>query len=667
MSLYSCTEKVPNKELKLPAIIGSKMVLQQQTDAVLWGWTKPYQKVTVECSWHATADAIADSTGKWSLKVKTPEASFTPQTVKFSVSDTTLVCDSVLIGEVWVCSGQSNMEMPMVGWPPQLIENADTEIAAANFSNLRLFTVQRKFAAVPQTDCIGNWDVCSPTTVANFSSTAYFFGRKLLNELNIPIGLIHTSWGGTPAEAWTAKGDIAQLDDYKMVANYDMTKYEKDLDLWHSSMIKKPIDFNADNNSWKNTTENDALITNLKFDDSNWATMNLPKQWEQDSIGPFNGIVWFRKKIAIPTAWVGKDLVVTLGKIDDADVSYFNGKEVGSVYSWTEKRVYDVPANLVSADTCVIVVKVFDNMGGGGITGDVSELSLALKSDPTKPISLAGVWAYSPVAEYLNNALYFFTEKSNITNMPKSEIGYSEYTPTMLYNGMLAPIIPFTMRGVIWYQGEANVHKAQQYRVLFPKMIESWRNAWQQGDFPFYYVQIAPWNYSETQISASAELRDAQLSAMNLPNVGMVVTMDIGCIEYIHPPKKKHVGERLAAWALAKNYSKSGVAYSGPIYKSMKIEDNKIRVQFDYAEKGLLAKGDKLTDFEIAGEDQIYVPASAVIDGNDVIVSSPTVATPVAVRFAWRDISQPNLFNNDSLPASPFRTDNWTRLTDGVK
>ncbi len=665
--INSCTEKVVNKQLQLPAIIGSNMVLQQQSEVTLWGWTMAQSKVNVECSWNAKAEATSDAMGKWVLKVKTPAASFDAQTVKISVSDTSIVCENVLIGEVWVCSGQSNMEMPMVGWAPELIDNSETEIAAANLPNIRLFTVERKFSTVPETNCVGNWQACSPETLANFSATAYFFGNKLHTDLKVPIGLIHSSWGGTPAEAWTPKEGIVELNDYKHLADVDLDKYQKEYAEWHKLVKAKAINFDKDQNLWKTATENDAEILAPEFNDTTWSKMTLPTSWESTEVGNFNGLVWFRKQVKIPAKWVGKELVLSLAKVDDADVTYFNGKEVGSIYSWNEQRIYTIPAELVTGETCTIAVKVLDMRGGGGIYGSPETLNLSLKSDAKKPLTLAGEWRYYVAAEYLNDTLFVFDNKNNISNMPKSPIGFSENSPTMLYNGMIAPIVPFTMRGAIWYQGESNVWKAQQYRELFPKMIESWRNVWQQGDFPFYYVQIAPYAYGESEKSACAELRDAQLSTMSVANTGMVVTMDIGNTASIHPSNKKSVGERLALWALAKDYGKTDMAFSGPIFKGMAVEGNKIRIQFNFAQNGLLMKGDKLIEFEIAGEDQKYVAAEAVIDGNDVLVSAKAVKSPVAVRYGWSDISQPNLFNTEGLPASPFRTDNWKRLTEGVK
>jgi sialate O-acetylesterase len=452
--------------VKLPAVIGDNMVLQRGQPVPVWGWADKGEEVTVAVAGQTLTTKAGDD-GRWNVTLaKLDVGQPLEMTVKGS-SGSAATIKNILVGEVWVCSGQSNMEMGV-----NSCKDATQEIAAAKYPNIRLFTVGTKKAAEPQTDCTGQWVECSPATVPGFSAAAYFFGRQLHTELNVPVGLINTSWGGTPAQSWTSRK--------------------------------------------------------------------------------------------------------------------------------------------------------------------------ALESNPTlKP--LAG--------------------------------GESSY----LYNAMIAPLIPYAIRGAIWYQGEANVGGAYQYRTLFPAMIANWRADWGQGDFPFGFVQIAPFGgYSDdwgANPAACAELWEAQtMTLKSAPNTGMAVTVDIADVEKIHPKNKDYsgihptnkqdVGRRLALWAMAKVYGHDRV-YSGPIYKSMTVEGDKIRLQFDHVGGGLIASdGKPLSHFTVAGADQKFVPAIAVIDGNTIVVGSDQIAQPVAVRFAWRDDATPNFANKEGLPASPFRTDAWKGVTE---
>jgi sialate O-acetylesterase len=357
---------------------------------------------------------------------------------------------------------------------------------------------------------------------------------------------------------------------------------------------------------------------------------------------------------------IGKDLVLSLGPIDDMDRVYFNGQLVGAGEVpgiWHVDRVYTVPANLIKIGVNIIAVRVVDTGGGGGIWGKEDQMKLTVKNDSiTKPLKLAGDWKYLPVAELINNKFYVY----NISNKeffskprPKS---LNPYTPTVLFNAMVSPVLPYQIKGAIWYQGEANVGRAEQYAKLFPLMIQDWRKYWNIERFPFYYVQIAPYQYSHKDSSEAVALMEAQTKTMKVKNTGMVVTLDIGRVNNIHPPYKIEVGERLANWALAKDYGVK-VSYSGPIYKAMIREGNSIKLQLDYIEGGLVAKGGELKGFEIAGKNGKYVPATARIVNNEVIVSSPVISEPVSVRYCWRNGAEASLFNSAGLPASVFRTE----------
>ncbi|MEN8193086.1 MAG: sialate O-acetylesterase [Bacteroidota bacterium] len=463
-SLFLISTNTILSQTEFPSFISNNMVLQQQTEAPIWGWAEKGMKIKIQCNWEDSEYfAIADDTGKWQTKVKTPEAGG-PFTI--TVNEDTI--ENVLIGEVWICSGQSNMK-----WELEKSIGGLEEIEKANYPEIRLFYAARQIGDKPQDDCYGNWVECTPKSASSFSAVAYYFGKKLYKELNVPIGLIHTSWGGSPAQAW----------------------------------VKEEI----------------------------------------------------------------------------------------------------------------------------------------MKSDPDYQI-------------------YYDRQKKNELKAKPGILPLSQYSPSRLYNAMIHPLIPFAIKGAIWYQGESNRSEAILYEKLFPTMIKNWRDDWQQGNFPFYYVQIAPYNYNVPV--EGALLRDAQRKTLSVPNTGMAVTMDIGNPNDIHPRNKVDVGERLALWALAKDYGKERIVFSGPLYNSIKSEGNKARIYFDYIGSGLMAKGEELTHFEIAGSDKIFYPAKAAIDGKTVLVKSEEVDNPVAVRYAFHNTDEPNLFNNEGLPASSFRTDDWIIVTD---
>ena len=373
--------------------------------------------------------------------------------------------------------------------------------------------------------------------------------------------------------------------------------------------------------------------------------MELPTAWESTELGNFDGTVWFRRVFRLPPSWAKADLTVKLGPIDDMDIVWVNGKKIGATKEygyWNKPRVYNVPASITNVGPNVITVYVVDTGGGGGLWGKPEQMIVKPAGAKDKSAAtLKGKWGYKTGID-----------AKDIPPQPKSSTGFNAHTPTSLYNGMIAPLIPYAIKGAIWYQGESNADRAYQYRTLFPIMIKNWREDWARGDFPFYFVQIAPF------LNQIPEIREAQLlTYRKVSNTGIVVTTDIGNTHDIHPKNKQDVGKRLALWALAKTYGNKDIVYSGPLYKSMKVEGQKIQLFFDYADGGLVAKGGALTHFIIAGEDKNFVEAKAVIDGNTIVVQSDKVKNPVAVRFGWENTAEPNLFNKAQLPASPFRTD----------
>lgn len=631
--------------LKLPAILGDHMVLQQNSFAKIWGWTEPSGKVSVSTSWNGLKYSTrADAQGNWEVKVVTAKAGG-PYSITVE-GDVAIVLEDVLLGEVWICSGQSNME-----WPLSRAETADAEIPVSNFPDIRLFTVKKHIAPRPLEDVSGAWEACTPETSETFSAVGYFFGKKLHKELGVPVGLINTSWGGTPSESWTSRemlltfGDFnQQLDALYSSSDEELKKAEEE-----TARIEAEIESQWDFDNMDNIGFKEGWNT-VNYDDRGWSTMPCPAEWSSiEEIGMLEGVVWMRTRIQIPAAWFGKALLLDLGPVDETDVTWINGVEVGSskiVANWNKNRTYQVPASAVTSGELLLAIRIVNGNAQGGMIGDPEQLMIYPDGDQkAEPVLLAGDWNYK--------IAYRFPEVSRLNN---------SHTPSVLYNGMLYPLRNLSIRGAIWYQGEANQERAIQYRTIFPGMIQDWRNTWKQGDFSFYFVQLAPYRYATEH--TSAELREAQfLTLSKLRNTGMAVTLDIGNPGDIHPTNKRDVGRRLALWALAKDYSKD-LVYSGPLYRQQTVEGESIRIQFDHVGGGLVAKDGDLSHFEIAGEDQVYHPAKAVIDGETVLVSSKNVRAPVAVRFAWGNTDEPNLFNKEGLPASSFCTDQWERITD---
>ena len=639
--------------VKLPAIFSSNMVLQQQSEVPFWGEATPNKTVMITSTWNRkTIETKTDAKGNWKTTVSTPVYGG-PFTIVLSDGKKTIL-ENVMVGEVWLCSGQSNMEMPLAGWGK--IANFEKEIAGANYPDIRLLQVSKTLSTKPLTDLEvtnGGWVACSPKTVEEFSAVGYFFGKNLYETKNIPIGIINTSWGGTIAEAWTSGSSLKTMPDFKTaVDKMEQTvvnkselkaKYNKDLIDWQNQIEKADKGFS-----------NGKILWAVKeLDDSDWKPMNIPDNWENQSLPGFDGVVWFRKTVEIPADWQNTMLTLNLDMIDDNDITYFNGVEVGHTDGWNLSRKYVIPASLVKSGKAVITVRVFDTGGGGGIYGNASLLTLSYATD--KNIPLAGSWQYKV--------------GFNLNEIPAAPKLFDDPNqPTVLFNAMINPIVPFTIKGVIWYQGESNADKAYQYRELFPLMIKDWRRQW-KSDFPFYFVQLA--NYTailpQPADASWAELREAQLQTLHLENTGMAVTIDIGNEKDIHPKNKQEVGRRLSLIARANAYNEN-IAFSGPIYDTYRIERNSIRITFNHVDKGLKTKnGDQLKGFAIAGFDHQFHWADAVIEGNEVVVTCKDIENPIAVRYAWAANPVCNLYNGADLPASPFRTDDWQGITYGKK
>lgn len=649
--------------LSLPTLFTNNMVLQQNSNAAIWGKANPGSKITITGDWGASASAEAGLDSSWLLKIATPQAGG-PHSLTIQNNDSTLTIQNVLAGEVWLASGQSNMEMPLAGWPPNdTIQNSASEIANANLPNIRMFTVTRNISTEELDDVDGKWAICSPETAPTFSATAFFFAKKLHAELNVPIGIIHSSWGGTPAESWIEGKILANDNDFKAtIAALDSVRPQmKVLEAWLKKFPSVDVSTRPDGSDpIVGIDMFDSICINPSLDHSSWQTMTLPTEVEKTSVGEFDGAIWFRREVEIPQNWDGKELLLTLGAIDDRDVTYFNGHRIGGYEEsgkYQMNREYNIPANLVKSGKAVIAVKMIDTQGGGGFTCKPEIFTLAIAKNKKMAMSIAGEWKYKVVALFKQNSFTLFDPTQNeYANKPYLSIQPGSSTPSVLFNAMIAPLIPYTIKGAIWYQGETNVGRANQYLRLMTMLINNWRTCFELPEMPFYATQLAPWNYSDEKGTSSANIRQAQLKTMQLPKTGMISTLDIGNVNNIHPCYKKEVGERLALWAMANDYGKA-VAFSGPLFKTIEITENKAKLSFTNTNDGLVINQAVANQFEIAGNDGVFYPAITTIDGETIICSSPKVPTPASVRYAFTNGAQASLFNGAGLPAPSFTSE----------
>lgn len=630
---------VVSAHVTLPKIFSNNMVLQRNTSIPVWGWADAGEKVTV--NFHEQTKTVkADKTGKWLVRLEA-ETAGGPYELNI-VGRNTIQLKNVLVGEVWLCSGQSNME-----WRVRQSDNAAKEIASANYPMIRQVKIQHTINSLPQADVsTDGWKVCDSTTVGDFSGVAYYFAKNIYESIKIPIGLINDCWGGTNIETWISREAFESSDEFKeMIAG--MPKINLD-SLSKIKVHASELRIEALQGTKLNELKT-GLFNQVSFDDSQWPELNAAQLWEQQSIGELDGVVWYRKTIQLSSDDISKEATLELAKIDDYDITYVNGVEVGSTNQWDLMRKYTVPNGVLKEGKNVIAVRVTDTGGGGGIYGDAADLKISIGD---KVISLAGKWK--------------FQVESIIKTTNENSL------PSLCYNAMINPLIPFAFRGVLWYQGESNAGRAFQYRTAFPLLINDWRNKWNNPPMPFYYVQLASFFTDDNSNKGSgwAELREAQTMTLRLPNTGMCVTTDLVVNpKDVHPTNKQDVGKRLAVIALNNLYNKPQV-HSGPSYKSMDVNGNQVVVSFNDIGSGLSTpdKYGYLKGFEIAGTDQVFHYARAFIKGNTVVLYSDDVESPVAVRYGWiGDASECNLFNKEDFPAVPFRTDVWNTITRDVK
>ena len=626
---------ISNANVRMPLVFSDGMVLQRNKQIPIWGFADANESVEVHFN-KQIKKTTADKNGKWTLNLS-PEKAGGPFEL-IIIGKNKITIKNVLVGEVWICSGQSNMEFQVFK-----TMNSEKEIADANYPMIRHFGVAQDLSGTPKDDLKqGKWEEANPTNVGNFTAVGYYFARKLYSELKIPIGIINTSWGGTNVETWTSREAFEKSDEFKsMIANVPTVDINAIFETYKKSVLdnlKKVQGFEV-------SMENEEQFKNANFQDKNWPEIKAPSLWENQQIGNIDGIVWMRKTIILTAEQAKKEAVLHLAKIDDEDKTYVNGVEVGTNNLWDAKRIYKIPANVLKEGTNVIAVRITDYSGGGGIYGDVEDLKIDFK-DTNLPLD--GLWKFNVI-------------KVRIEVSPNSY-------PSLLYNAMVNPLVPYAIQGALWYQGEANVWRAKQYKKAFPLMINDWRSKFKQGDFPFYFVQLSTFDEfggNSEKGSRWAELREAQSETLKLPNTGMAVTTDIGNAKDIHPTNKQDIGLRLAAIAMNNIYGKKQV-HSGPTYKSQEIKGNQIILTFDNIGSGLSTpNNDELKGFEIAGADKVFHSAKAIIKDNKIIVSSDQVQNPVAVHYGWADDdTNINLFNKEKFPASPFRTDNWEMVTE---
>jgi sialate O-acetylesterase len=625
-------------------IFGDNMVLQRDKLNAIWGWSEPGDTVRVEIA-DRSATAVAAADGRWQVKIH-PPAVGGPYVVKIR-GQQTVDLHEVLVGDVWLCGGQSNMQLPL-----SRARNGAEEIKAAEHPEIRFFFVEQHSAYSRAEVPKGGWKIVTPQTAGEgpgggISAAAYYFALKLQGTLHIPIGLIVDCVGGTPAETWTSPEALHPLKDFDVplaemerlharggaeYGNYVMHWYED-------------YDPGAKGNSWAEPT----------LDDSTWKPVQIPGDFAELGVADVPNVSWFRREITLPDPLPAGRVQLLLGSIEKMDTTFINGRWVGAS-SWVENpRVYTIPEGLLKPGRNQITIRVFKIKPEGGFLAKPDAIHMVLGDGTSIP--LAGEWK----GKLAIDARPPHPMPLNFENYPTM--------PSVLYYGMIAPLEPVAITGAIWYQGEANAERAYQYRKLLPAMIADWRKVFAQGDFPFYIVSLPVFQAHRNEPSDDdwAELREAQsLTARNTPHSCLAITIDTGDPDNIHPKDKKEVGDRLALCALAEHYGKK-IPDSGPTLTKVDRLPGELKLYFAHADGGLVARGDMLGEFSVAGEDHKWYWAAARIEGNAIIVSSKSVPDPKEVRYAWQSNPEATLFNGAGLPAAPFRTDQWPSITESHK
>lgn len=638
--LFFAFGKWATADVSLPKLFTDHLVLQRDVEVPVWGWASKGEEITVSVAGQSVKTK-AGKDGAWKLRLPShPAGGPFEMTVK---GKNTLVLKDLLFGDVWLCGGQSNMQYTL-DW----LHFTGVDTARADNPKLRMFNVAVDLDYLPKKDVkVGRWELASMQTIGHFSAVAYFFGQYLQENLNVPIGLISSNLGATSIETWMSAGALKQFPQFKEVVA-DMEASGKNFDQLYADL--KDYRKHWDKDFY--LKDDPGIAQNWQdpaTDVSDWKTMEIPNLWEDAGLPGYDGSVWFRKEFDLPEGFAKDSFNIALNQLDDYDIAWVNGVKIGESFGSRNWRNYFFPANILKPKGNVLVVRIFDAGGKGGMYSNAFWGNAILNS----------TWKYKPGV------------RIDASKFPKPTVPNGSFFthPGLLYNGSIAPLQPFAIKGAIWYQGESNVEHAEEYADLLPAMIENWRQHWGQGDFPFLVVQLANHHAETAQPGESnwAELRESQMAALKLPNTGIAAAIDIGEADDIHPKNKLDVGKRLGLAARKIAYGEN-IVTSGPVYQSMKTEGDKIRISYSPIGGGLVSK-DKygfLHGFSIAGPDKKFHWAMAYVDGNSVVVFSPEVKQPVAVRYAWADNpGQLDLYNADGLPAMPFRTDTWPLSTAG--
>ena len=616
-------------------IFGDNMVLQRGKVNTMWGWSEPGDTVRVQIE-GKTASGVAGADRRWEVRIQPPAAGG-PYTIQISGRETREL-RNVLVGDVWLCGGQSNMQFSLRG-----ARNGEEAVKAANDPEIRFFSVAAHAAYHPTAVVEGSWKVVTPETAGELSAVGYYFARRVQQDIHVPIGLVVDALGGTPAEAWTSAAALRPLKDFEVplaevqrLTAAAVPEYGNYIMHWYDE-----YDIGVKEN-WANPD----------LDDSGWKRVSIPGGFAELGVPNTPAVVWFRKEIALPDPLPPGKALLFLGSVERMDTAYVNGVIVGAS-AWVENpRVYPIHDAVLKPGRNVITIRVLKTKPDGGFLGKPEELRLMLGDKTSVP--LAGNWR----------------GKLSVDARPPHPLpmGYENWPvmPAVLYQGMLAPIAPLSITGALWYQGEQNSERGYQYRKILPAMIADWRALFGQGDFPFYIVSLPAFKHRRaTPIDDEwAETRESQaLTAAETRNSCLAVTIDTGDPDNIHPQDKQPVGDRLALCALA-NYYGGHVVYSGPTLVSVEGIPGAMRLHFSHTDGGLVVKGTKLEEFSVAGEDHKWHWADARVEGDTVVVSSSSVPKPEAVRYAWQSNPAATLFNGAGLPAGPFRTDNWRGITE---
>lgn len=628
LTTYAVTAQV-----RLPRLIRDSMILQRDANVNVWGWAAANEKISVRFK-NKNYKTTASKTGKWQIKLP-PTAAGGPYTMDITASNK-ISLKEILFGDVWFCSGQSNMVHQLNIHDVSYAK----DIAEANYPMIRQFWIPTLTNMNgPQEDFpTGYWKPAVGDDVRPFSAVAYFFCKKIYDKYPVPMGIINSSVGGPPIEAWTSEEGLKEFPAV-------ITTIQKNKDTAYVNGLRRmPIPARPPQPA------DQGMINSIKWYDAayvpvNWRPINVPGYWEDQGLKDLNGVMWYRKEIDVPASMTGKPARIFLGRIVDTDELYINGKRVGNTTYQYPQRRYHLPPGILKAGKNILVVRVTNAFGKGGFVPDKPYCLFA----GNDTIDLKGTWQYKVGAAYRPFA------------GGGGGGGISEQNqPTALYNAMVAPAINYTIKGICWYQGEGNTGRPKEYDVLQAAMVKDWRNKWGLGVLPFFYVQLPnfmDYNYLPSE-SQWAEMRESQFKALSVPNTAMAVAIDLGEWNDLHPDNKKDVGERMALAALNMVY-KENIEYSGPLFDTATITGNKITISFTHTGSGLITNdGEPLSEFAIAGEDRKFVWAKATIEGDKVVVWNDDIKNPKYVRYAWADNPAfPNLYNKEGLPASPFRTD----------